>query len=552
MSGIVEKGFSISHEFDGNRLKSTIKKIVIKEWVGDVSSNINFVAAGDGSWGSVSVGGESYSNARIADIESAYEGTQAFKTTTVEQKIDASGCDVFCGLTSSEVESFSDSISTTKGKDSISLTRKMSVQIADDETLRSSPSSPSGSALLDLAISCLKSELSSTGAFSSNDPDIQQMINDSADTCGDSKIKSSISETIDRGACSASISRTTTKDLTGCEEDCSSSESVSVNYSEDGLVSISVNGTFKGDKEDFNCDSNGAKLSIKKSKYAYAQDCYDGLDKDSKLLELYEAHQQEACETDVCLALRVQSESETHCEKEGTISWSISASEEEVSADDGVKRKIKEKTTKNGCISTITKTFEFVNPVKDGSVPPQDPRYLRGNCSAYLPGSIGQDPASALGAVLNAFGGLDTAAPGGFFGPISFSATVNPSQASINGSMTFTDDPEYEDDPQGLIKKSTTTETICPQEINEEKRNIPCGNAMNITTTGAPGSTKICKDFEFFPCADIGDVEAAIAQTAPGGAVVLENTFSVSVTEGAKTGSSCLKYHSAEDLKGQC
>ena len=44
----------------------------------------------------------------------------------------------------------------------------------------------------------------------------------------------------------------------------------------------------------------------------------------------------------------------------------------------------------------------------------------------------------------------------------------------------------------------------------------------------------------------------AIDLTAPGGSVVVEDTFSVSVSEGAKTGSACIKYHTPDDLKGQC
>lgn len=391
-----------------------------------------------------------------------------------------------------------------------------------------------------------------TSGFSSEDSDIQEMISASADTCGDSKISSSTSETIDKAACSASMSRTVTKDLTGCEDECSTDKSTSVNYSENGLVSISVSGSFKGEKEDYLCNSDGEKIGIKKTKYQYAQECYDGLDKDAEVLALYTAHQQEACEDDVCLALRVQSEQETHCEKEGTISWSINASEEEVNDEDGGKSKVKDKTNKNGCISSITRTFEFSSPVKDGNVPPQDPRYLRGDCAEYLAGA-GGDPKQALDAVLDKLGNLDTAPPAGFFGPLSFSANINPSQASITGSLSFSNDPEYDvEDPNGLIKKQTTTTTVCPQEVEKNKRSIPCGNPLTINIAGAPGSTKVCKDVELFPCAKPEDVQAAINLSAPGGAVITENTLSISVSDGAKTGSACIKYHTEADLKGQC
>ena len=554
MSGIVEKGFSISHEFDGAKLKQTIKETVIKEWVGETSSNVSFSSRGDDSWGNVSVAGESYSNAKISNVDYSFEGSQSFETTTIQEKIDGSSdCDVFCGLNATQVSSHSDSISTTKGKDSISLTRKMSVQIAADDSMASSPSSPSGSAVLDLAVSCLKSSMQDSSGFSSTDPDIQSMIDDSTGTCGNSKIKSSISEVIDKAACSASMTKTVTKDLTGCEEDCSSSKSTSVAYSENGLVSISVNGSFKGEKEDYTCGPNGEKTGISKSKYQYAQGCYAGLDKDSEVLALYQAHQQESCEDDVCLALRVQSEQETHCEKEGTISWSISASEEEVShGDAGGKNKTKDKTNKNGCIHTITRTFEIVNPVKDDSSTPQNPKYLRGDCSQFLGGGGGSSQSQAVNKSLAQLGGVDLDPPADFFGPLSFNASINPSQGSITGSVSFSNDPEYDTEDNGLIKKQTTTTTVCPQDVQENKKMIPCGAPMTIKSTGSPGSTKICKDFEFYACAEVGDVMQAIDLTAPGGSVVVEDTFSVSVSEGAKTGSACIKYHTPDDLKGQC
>lgn len=531
MSGIVEKGFSISHEFEGAVVKFSIITTTIKEWVGDTGSNYSFSSADEG-YGSVSVGSESFSNARVISKEYSYEGSQTFLTTVVEQKVPPNqDCAAFCGLKASQLQSFSDVTSTTEAKDKKVTSRKMSAQIVDDETLRSLPQSTTGTALLDKVISCM-----------------QKKLKDSNAAC-DGVTTTSRSENIDRTACSVSMEQTTTQDLSGCEEDCETTESTSVSYSDTGLVSISVSGDFRGVKEDYNCDADGNPTSIKKSKYQYAKSCYSNLNKDSKITALYTAHQKEACESDVCLALRVQSESESHCEQDGTISWSISASEEEVSDPQDNQLKEKDNSQKQGCITNTTRTFSLSLPVKDESVVPQQPKYLRGDCAHLLDGG-GLDAQTVEAKISAALGGLNTAPPGGSFGPLSLSVNINLSQGSLTGSMNFSDDPAYDTKNNGMIKKKIETETICPQTVNENKRQIPCGQAMNLLSYGQPGSTKKCLDVELFPCATEDDVIGALNVAA--GGLVVEDSMSVSISDGAKTGSACKRWHTDQDLRGKC
>ena len=148
---------------------------------------------------------------------------------------------------------------------------------------------------------------------------------------------------------------------------------------------------------------------------------------------------------------------------------------------------------------------------------------------------------------------LDTSPPAGFFGPLSMSVTVSPDQGSLTGSVNFDNDPAH--DPakmpaNGVIKSQTTTKTVCPQQQNKSKRNVPCGAAMEVIKIGGPGSTKVCKDVETFPCAEAADVIDALDVNADG--LVVEDSFSISVSDGAKTGSACKKWHTDQDLRGTC
>ena len=65
---------------------------------------------------------------------------------------------------------------------------------------------------------------------------------------------------------------------------------------------------------------------------------------------------------------------------------------------------------------------------------------------------------------------------------------------------------------------------------------------------GQPGSTKKCLDVEFFPCAKEDDVIAALNVTSNG--LVVEDSMSVSISDGAKTGSACKRWHTDQDLRG--
>lgn len=548
MSNIVEKGYSFSNEFDGAKLKKSIKKTVIKEWVGAATTNINTnINGGDNEYGDITVAGQGYSNAKILNVSYEFRGDQAIKVTEVEQKIDTSGCPGPCGLPKNAIEDYSDSVSVEKGKDSMSFTRSISIKMSNDSSLVSSPSSPSGSSLIDLAISCVKTTLASGSSASSTDPQIQQMIQEASDACGDGKFDSSVNENIDREACAVSVSKTTSKKLGTCDSNCSASSSTSISYDDSGLVSISVSGDVKGEKEDYECDPSGIPIAISKTKMEYAEECFSGIDLDSKLISLYTAHQKESCESDVCLALRRQSKSKTVCRKEGTISYSISAAEEEVNEDSAKgKSKVKDKESKNGCLTTISRNFEFTVPVKDGNVVQQNPIYLSGDCSSVL--NAGSSSKNATTALMGKFGSMDTSAPAGFFGPLSMSLSV--SEGSLTGSVSFDNDPA--NDPansnnNGMIKSSTTTTTTCPQEINTKTQSIPCGEDLEIKTAGAPGSTKICKDVEVFHCGTAADVIGALDIDGGNGTVV-EDSFSLSVSDGAKSGSACKKFHTDADL----
>jgi hypothetical protein len=132
--------------------------------------------------------------------------------------------------------------------------------------------------------------------------------------------------------------------------------------------------------------------------------------------------------------------------------------------------------------------------------------------------------------------------------------TISPEQGSLTGTIAFDNDPAH--DPakitnNGVIKSETKTTTVCPQEFNIDKRVIACGlGATDKVSVGGPGSTKVCKDVEVFPCGEAADVIAAVDITSDG--LVVEDSFSINVTEGAKTGSACKKWHTDQDLKGIC
>ena len=136
------------------------------------------------------------------------------------------------------------------------------------------------------------------------------------------------------------------------------------------------------------------------------------------------------------------------------------------------------------------------------------------------------------------------------------SINISPTSGSVSGSVNFDNSPA--NDPskhggKGMIKKLTTTTTVCPQETDEKNVASGCaagGQPLKKTSIGAPGSTKVCKDVEVYPCGTAEDVLDAIDIQADG--TVIEDSFSISLSDGAKTGSACKKWHTDADLKGAC
>lgn len=534
MSGIVEEGYSISHEYNGNIVQKTLKTITIKEWVGQSYDNVQISDSTQG-YSTVSVGGKSFSKARILsqtyEVQGAYG--EHFRTTKIEQDITGSqsDCIAFCNISALRVDSFTDKTSTSESAVSKSETRSMSVQVTNDDALRSLPGSPSASSVLDAALACMQKEMDAVVASCGEQYTIQR------------------SETIDNASCSASMSFTKTEDLRDCAEDCIMSESTSISYDEMGMVNINISGNIKGAKDEYNCDNNGNKISIKKTKFQFAEDCYASINARQKVLGQYEAHKQEPCEQDVCLALILNSESNSKCKDQGTISWSISATEQESLNDSsGMQVKTRDAEQKNGCITDITRSFEFKTTLGDPTKPYQVPIFLSGSCPPVNP----SNNQGLLDNLMSGFDGLDTSPPASFFGPLSFNASISLSSGSISGSLTFSNDKEYENVSQNIIRKKITKTEVCQQEKVNKEKSIPCGGMLKYNTTGSPGYTKECVEVEAYPCAQISDIINALNMQLGSADVILEDTISIGVNEGSKTGSACLKYHTQQDLKGNC
>ena len=596
MSSIVtEKGFSINHEFDGGRHKKGLEIITIKEWGGAAYSNVIFIAADEEGYGTVSVGGESYSDSKIIDKDTSLEGNQVFTTTTVEQKIKkVEGCEggLIGGLKEDLVDDYSKTITTSKTKEEISMEMTISISIAKDASLKSAPSSISGSALVDSAVSAAKVELDqfnwSDHVFDSNAKDKLSSVSgdDSDGDCngdgGDAGMSVNFSENIDRAACRASITKIIKKKLgEECEDKkngCNFEDSSSTSQGDRGLISATYSGSSRGVKDIYECDGSGNKTEdIKKTKMEFAEECFEDIDLEKKILEIIDEAAEDSddedggdgdgdddCSNDVCTAIKLTSKSITRCEDDGSITWNISASEEEVSttmgASSNLKIKKKEKTNKNGCTSTITRSWDASIAVDNSSPVPQvksKPIYLRGDCSGS-DGSDSKTPGGAEDALLGAVGDLDFSAPGGFYGPISLSLNVSPSSGTLSGSASFSNDPKYKEvDTDSIVKSSTTTTTVCPPkkpEMNSKK--IPCGQnpATKSSAAKKPGHTRQCIEAEFYPCATIEDIKGHLTLTPPGDAAqVTEDTVQISMSDGGKSGSACIQYSTKDDLgQGNC
>lgn len=547
MSTVTEIGFTISHEFKGGIVIKSLKTTTVREWLGETQgSNIIKISGEGGGYQSVNIAGTSYSNAKIVSQTSEYDGDQHFKQYTIEQKIDGgNSCDVFCGMTADQIDSFSENVSTSKTKTEVCYTRSFSVKIANKDQLASSPDSPTGSALIDKSINCIKAAFGGKANFTSADEDINDLIANAAVSCDpDGNYSKTKTEAIDRVGCSVSMSETTCKKL-GDDDCCVTSETYSLNWDENGLATIGVNGSISGQCEKYTC-AGGQRSGIEKTKYDYALDCFNDIDINELIQDQYKRHNLEACETDICLALRLTNKNETHCKEEGTISYSGSATEEEIGNCLGVTSFVYEQTNKEGCISNITRTFDIQAPVNQSFVE-QNPEYVDGDCESEL--ECGDDAETAIGKATAELRTIDFDAPAGFFGPLSLSINKSPSQGSISGSMNFTNDPKYDVDVSGVIRKKEIVTTVCQERKDNKKYNIPCGSPVFQEVISSPGYTRKCIDVEAFPCATVGDIQSQIDQQIPNGAVVVEDTISISVSKGAKTGSSCVKYHTQDDLK---
>lgn len=494
MSNIVEMGFSVSHEFDGGRVKHSLKKTTIKEWLGDsVGSNVVQLYLGDGGYEDITIGDTLYEDAKIISQSSNYEGDQHFKTTVVEQKIDGADCEVFAGLTSRQIESYSDSIRTSKKDTTTTVERTISLQLADLDDLETVPESISGSALLDLAISKIKEEL------------------DAERDC-EGENERSRSESIDEINCSVSVTDTeVTKD--GCDDNCSSSKTESVSIGEDGVIGVSISGDISGLKRDYICDDNGNRIGISKSKYDYALECFEELDIEAELNAAYEESGLFDCDPeDYGLTFRITSKTVTHCEDAGTISWSASGSEQK--PDDGDPGTTKNETTStNGCVSTINRSYSIEYSGEDAR---------------------------------DAFAALDFSPPDGYFGPIGIRYSEGTENATA--SMTFTNDPKYDVETDGVFKSIDEETTVCKEQKDKQRYEIPCGSNIYQNVVTGPGYTRTCKDVQAFPCATSSEIMDELAILPDDAEVVLEETFTISISSGSKSANSCVKYHTADDL----
>ena len=113
-------------------------------------------------------------------------------------------------------------------------------------------------------------------------------------------------------------------------------------------------------------------------------------------------------------------------------------------------------------------------------------------------------------------------------------------------------DKEFDSDDDSVIRKKITTTEVCGQRKNENEINIPCDNPIKISSAGEPGYTKVCVEVDAFPCATIDDITKALDVDFPADSTVVEDNISISVNEGSKSGSACVKYHTKDDLKGDC
>ena len=81
---------------------------------------------------------------------------------------------------------------------------------------------------------------------------------------------------------------------------------------------------------------------------------------------------------------------------------------------------------------------------------------------------------------------------------------------------------------------------------------MACGGQVIQSSLSSPGYTQICKDDEFYECATVDEMISELTQNASNAAVITEDNIDISVSSGSKTGSSCLSFHTEQDLTGGC
>jgi hypothetical protein len=218
---------------------------------------------------------------------------------------------------------------------------------------------------------------------------------------------------------------------------------------------------------------------------------------------------------DYGLTFRITNKTVTHCEDAGTISWSASGSEQKPD-DDGDRdpgTTKNETISTNECNSTINRSYSI--------------GYSGGNARA-------------------AFAALDFSPPEGYFGPIGI--RYSEGAESATASMTFTNDPKYDVETDGVFKSIDEETITCRRQKDKQRYEIPCGGSVYQNVVTGPGYTRTCKDVQAFPCATSSEIIDGLAILPDDAEVVLEETFTISISSGSKSANSCVKYHTADDL----
>tara|TARA_B000000557_G_scaffold256130_1_gene247976 strand:+ start:5370 stop:7046 length:1677 start_codon:yes stop_codon:yes gene_type:complete len=552
---ITEIGFSINHEHSAGRLVKSLKNTTVTVWVGDaVDTNLIYLPDEEGGYKDIVLQGKTYENAKIIGHETDIRDGQLFYIYEIEQRVDPLDCTILGTVLNAETESFSHTVSTSRSEDSITYTRTFALQMVDYDNYIAIDGSPTGTGLIDKAVSEINEAFKTAPEdFSSVDEDINDVIANAARPCDDdeegryTKVRS---EKIDKVKCSVEISETVTKRIN--ENDCCvESQTISLNWSETGMVTISINGNIKGDCENFKgCDE---LREVTKTKYEYALECFDEEEIRQKIIDEYEKHKLEECETDLCLALRINNSSVTHCYQDGTINYSFTAQEEEVlEEDNSAKVYIYDNETKDGCISNINREFDISAPINNSFIE-KNPDYLVGDCSHTEPTNTAEEAIELCREALRQISLDKKLDPSeGFFGPLNLTINECPSKGTISGTVSFSNDPKFDVVPsETVIKKKVRETTTCQTEIRDNRYSSPCACPIIQKQVMRPGSIQECLEVVAYPCATLSDLKKSLDIKIPDGAVVTDSNSNFSVNAGSLTANSCVTYHTQEQLN-QC